>query len=127
MYKNIIPAFGVIFAVIGFVCVFSYILIRAVAPDKKKKFYIVSFFGEADRECSVCISCILSILTVLGLHRRCRIIAVDCGMKDIEKKNLLCAFRREDDVIVCSKEAFFSHVEETDGGCPLNGTSHTVK
>lgn len=121
MYKSICLAFGVIFAVIGFVCVFSYILIRVVAPDKKKKFYVVSFFGADDKECSVCVSCVISILTVLGLYRRCRIIAVDCGMSDYEKKNLLCAFQREENVVICGRDMFFEHIDEE---CPLKGTSH---
>lgn len=122
MYKSIFLGLFVIFFVIGVVTVISYILIRAVAPDKNSRFFIVSVFDRNSRECSVKISCVLSIITVLGLYRRCRIIAVDNGMSDCEKKNLLWAFQRENNVTVCSKDMFFSHIENFSVQSPENGS-----
>lgn len=106
MYKSVILAFVVLFFVIGVVTVFSLLLIKAVAPDKKNKFYIVSVFGEKDRECTVKISSVLSILTVLGLMSRCEIVAVDNGMTAEEKDNMNASFSREKRITLCTAEEF---------------------
>lgn len=106
MYNSIILAFVVLFFVIGIVCVLSFFLIKAVAPDKNSKFYIVSVFDEKDSECSVKISCVYSILSVLGLMSRFEIIAVDNGMKDSERKNIRASFPCEKRISVCSADEF---------------------
>ncbi len=106
MYKSIILAFFVLFFVIGLVTVLSFLLIKAVAPEKNGKFYIVSAFRENDRECAVKISCVLSILTVLGLMSRCEIVAIDSGMTAEEKNNLQASFSREKRISLCDAEEF---------------------
>lgn len=106
MYKSIILAFVVLFFVIGIVTVLSVLLIKAAAPDKNSKFYIVSVFSEKDRECTVQISSVLSILTVLGLVSRCEIIAIDKGMTEEEINNLSLSFSKETRVSLCSAEEF---------------------
>ncbi len=95
MYKSILFSFVVLFFVIGIVCVLSYFLIKAVAPDKSSKFYIVSVFSEKDRECSVKISCVYSILSLLGLMSRFEIIAVDNGLAESERQSITDAFSKE--------------------------------
>ena len=126
MYKSVLLGLGVIFLVIGIVTVIAFILMRAVVPDKNRKFYIVSLFDENDKECSVEISCVLSILSILGLCGRCDIIAVDCGMKNREKKNLLWAFQREDKVIVCNKETLSDRIFDERDHCTMNGTEDAL-
>ena len=95
MYKSIILSFVVLFFVIGLITVLSVLLIKAAAPDRHRKFYIVTVFGEKDKECSVPVSSVLSILTVLGLLSRCEIIAVDKGMADEEREIIRASFARE--------------------------------
>lgn len=101
MYKNVILSIVLIFFVIGVVTVVSLVLMRAVYPDKKSKIVIVCPFGREDRDCAVRISCIVSILTVLGLVSRCRIAVVDKGMFPDEKENVLYSFGRDPNITVC--------------------------
>ncbi|MBR3768040.1 MAG: hypothetical protein IKL10_07370 [Clostridia bacterium] len=112
MYKSIILAIAVLFFVIGLVTVLSWLLIKAAAPDKNSKFYVVSSFGEKDRECAVKISCILSVLTVLGLMSRCEIVAIDMGMTDEERERIEAAFCKERHFIICDPDSFFDKIAE---------------
>lgn len=79
----------------------TYILIRAVAPDKDTKYYVVSVFSHKDKDCAVKISCAESLITLAGLCDRCRIIAVDSGLTEEERKKLNAAFRRDANVLIC--------------------------
>lgn len=104
MYKSILLAIVVVFFVMGIVCFISYLLLKSACPDKKMHFFILCPFSDSDKECSVRISCVLSIITALGLHRRCTVLAVDDGMEDKEKKILTAAFFHADNVTICKKE-----------------------
>lgn len=126
MYKSIVLGLCLVFFVIGAVGVLSFVLLRAVLPDKKKKLHLVTFFDGNDKDCHVRISCILNIVTVTGLADRCVITAVDCGMKSDEKIRLFRAFYRERAVRICNKEEFFSLVPEIDGKSTDNGTHKGV-
>ena len=104
MYKSIFFSFVVLFFVIGIVCVLSYLLIKAVAPDKSSKFYIVSVFGEKDRECSVKLSCVYSILSLLGLMSRFEIIAVDNGLTESERQSIADSFSKESRISILNTD-----------------------
>ncbi len=104
MYKSIILAFVVVFFVIGIVTVISYLLIKAACPDKKTGCFILCPFYGDDRECSVKISCIISILTALGFAKRCTVVAVDCGMKKNEKELLYSAFAHCPNIKLCDAD-----------------------
>ncbi|MBQ2759276.1 MAG: hypothetical protein IJO68_01655 [Clostridia bacterium] len=101
MYKSILLAFVVLFFVIGVITVLSVFLIKAVMPDKKKKIFAVTVFDGDDKDCAVNISCVLSVLSVLGLMSRCEIIAVDREMTEKERELLYSAFQREQKVHIC--------------------------
>lgn len=104
MYRNIILAIVLIFFVIGVITVISLILMRAVYPDKKSNIVIVCPFGKEDRDCAVIVSCIISILTVLGLLSRCSVAVVDKGMHPNEKENILYSFGRDPNVTVLGSD-----------------------
>ncbi len=110
MYKSILLAIVVVFFVMGIVCFISFLLIKSACPDKKSHFFILCPFSDSDRECSVRISCVLSIITALGLQKRCTVLAVDGGMDEQEKKLLTAAFFHADNVIICRKEEIASFV-----------------
>lgn len=81
---------------------FTLILLKLVAPDKKSKYFIVSVFSENDRDCAVKISCAESVITLFGLSDRCTFIAADSGLSLKERKKLEAAFRRDTQVKICS-------------------------
>ncbi len=112
MYKSIILAFVVVFFVAGLVCFISFLLLKAACPDKESRFFILCPFYCGDKECTVRISCVLSIITALGLHKRCIVLAVDNGMDENEKKMLYAAFFHADNVKICSKEEISDLLEE---------------
>lgn len=112
MYKSIILAFVVVFFVIGVVTVISFLLIKAACPDRKTKCFVLCPFYADDRECSVKISCVISILTALGLIKRCPVLAVDCGMKKQEKELLCSAFSDSPYIKICDADEIFSAVKE---------------
>ncbi len=103
MYNSIILAFIMIFFVTGLTAVISWLLIKAACPDRKMRFFVLCPFFENDSECCVKISCALSVLTALGLSKRCSVMAVDCGMDEREKVFLHSAFDGIDAVIICEK------------------------
>ncbi len=102
MYQNIFYAIAVLFFAVGVCAVVTYILLRAAAPDKDSKYFIVSVFSHKDKDCAVKISCAESVTTLFGLSERCSIIAVDSGLDEEERKKLEAAFRRDTNVKICS-------------------------
>lgn len=112
MYKSIILAICVLFFVIGLVTVIGFILLKAVSPDKNSKIYIMTVFGEEDKECAVRISSIFSILSVLGLLSRCRIIALDSGMREDEREYVRAAFGRERHIILCEEDELLRNISQ---------------
>ena len=110
MYKSIMLAICVLFFVIGLVTVIGVILIKAASPDKNSKVYIMTVFEKNDRECAVRISSILSILSVLGLMSRCRIIALDSGMAENERDYIKKSFADEKHIILCEKDELVKEI-----------------
>ena len=112
MYKSIFLAVALVFCVIGIVAVISFLLIKAVMPDKSSKAYIVYPFSKRDKECAVLVSCAESIISALGLRRRCSIIVLDCGMDEKERSDIEAAFCRSNDTVICSADGFFERIHE---------------
>ena len=118
MYKSIILAFVMIFFVTGLTAVISWLLIKAACPDRKMRFFVVCPLYKNDSECCVKISCVLSVLTVLGLVKRCRIMAVDCGMDEYEKELLYSAFSGTETVIICKNADITEKISENSTQVP---------
>ena len=114
MYQGIIFLFVLTFFVIGIVSVGMFLMIKAVCPDKKDNIYIVCPFGRDDRECAVKISCIISILTVMGLMSRCRIAVIDAGMTADEKEGILFSFGNDPRISVCDSKKFCEKISRND-------------
>lgn len=112
MYKSIFLAFVVLFFVIGIITVISFILIKAVCPDKTGSVYVVCPFSEKDRECAVKISCIISILTATGLMKHCRIAVIDSGMTSEEKENILFSFGNDPRITLSDSGRFCRILDE---------------
>ncbi|MBR3596981.1 MAG: hypothetical protein IKL47_08425 [Clostridia bacterium] len=118
MYKSIIFAFVVLFFVIGVITVISFIMIKAVWPDKKDNIYVVCPFGRDDRECAVKVSCVISILTAIGLISRCFVAVIDSGMLPQEKENILFAFGNDPRILICDSEKFCRVLDENNDKSP---------
>ena len=93
-----------VLAVIGFVCVVWWMMLRLIRPRKNERCYEVLLFDENERNACLRVSFQLSQLMSTGNLRNCQILAVDGGMKPWHRQNLQDAFGREPRVTICSPE-----------------------
>ena len=104
MVENILCAVGTVFAVVGFVAVVYFIMLRLIRPGKNEKYYKVIVFDENEENACYRVSFLLSQLISTGDIRSCSILAVDNGMTFYQYQSLLAAFGKEKSIIVCSPE-----------------------
>ncbi len=112
MYQNVFYAIIVLFFAVGVITVITYLLLRAVSPDRSSNYYVVTAFSHKDRDCAVRISCIQSILTFTGFAGHCKIVAADSGLSREERNKLNAAFTRDSSVIICDIEELCDVIKE---------------
>ena len=104
MFETFVCAVGTVLAAIGFVCVVSLLLLRAIRPKKDERFYLALVFEKNETNACARISYLLSQLACTGDLRSCRILAVDHGMDPLRAAHLREAFGRDPHVTVCTPE-----------------------
>ncbi len=104
MFETVTCAVITVLAVVGFVCVIWWCMLRLIRPKKNERYFEVLAFDE--NECNAClrVSFLLAQLMSTGNIRNCRILAVDNGMKPWHRRNLTDAFGREPHVVICTPE-----------------------
>ncbi len=112
MYQNIFYAVVVLFFAVGVITVITYLLLRAVSPERSSNFYVVTVFSHKDKDCAVRISCVQSILTFTGFAGRCKIVAADSGLSKEERNKLNTAFCRDTNVIICDMDEICDIIRE---------------
>ena len=104
MLDNVICAVFTVLAVVGFICVVYWLMLRLIRPKKDERYYEVLVFDGAERNACLRVSYLLAQLMSTGNIRSCHILAVDNGMKPWHRQNLLDAFSRDPHVTVCTPE-----------------------
>lgn len=104
MLQNILYSVGAFLAAAGAASIISFIILRAVSLSENKGFVIITVFDGSDRKPEVKISCIISMLCLLGIFSESRITAVDRGMTSEQRERLKKAFQREKNIVICGKD-----------------------
>ena len=104
MLDNVLLALVTVLAVVGFVCIVYWLMLRLIRPKKHERYYEVLVLDGAEGNACLRVSYLLAQLMSTGNIRSCHILAVDAGLKPWHRQNLQAAFGRDSHVTVCTPE-----------------------
>ncbi|HZJ78094.1 MAG TPA: hypothetical protein VFD52_04795 [Clostridia bacterium] len=104
--------FFLTFVILGIVASLYYVMLRVLQPGKDERYSVVLVAQKGDKQAAGKLCAVNMRLSLLGDGSKAKVILVDCGMGDEERRICERMGRESDNVYICKPDKLEKYIME---------------